>query len=378
MTTLMPQWKFTLQHDDAGKQQTWQFSEQQPTKNPDTIRIGRDPLKCDVVLQDNTVSSLHVEIFFNQQENRIFIRNLRGLQNLPLVDGVLLYPDKEFSLYNNSIICLGKQKLKVTDISIFGVSNLDATNLNFSPKPDSKENSSKNTSNNKNFWKEPTGIATMITSVFTLGGVIITSVFTLSGVHLTQYTEREKIKFEQQKTQYQVKADQDKLMQELLSKKQEKAEERFYQHKAEVLNMEKNETKSKQIRLKNNCDKFINIAVNFTALNDIEETRGWNVISPGGTISPSYFARSGTIFIHAEAIDSNNKKYEWEGESYREKNTIEAHFDYIADDLSILISGDKERKLKKFEAKKFYEVNFEQNGITTKTFTCNGDSLQLN
>jgi pSer/pThr/pTyr-binding forkhead associated (FHA) protein len=178
MTTLIPQWKLTLQYDEAGKQQTWQFSEQQPTKNPDTIRIGRDNLRCDIVLQDNTVSSLHVEIFFNQLQNRFFIRNLRGLQNLPLVDGVLLYPDKEFSLYNNSVICLGKQKLKVTDISISGVSNLDATNLDYSPKSDQEESSGKDTK--KNFWKEPTGIATIITSVFTLGGVIITSVFALS------------------------------------------------------------------------------------------------------------------------------------------------------------------------------------------------------
>ncbi|MBD2532871.1 FHA domain-containing protein [Nostoc flagelliforme FACHB-838] len=375
MTTLIAQWKLTLQYEDAGKQQTWQFSQQQPTKNPDTIRIGRDNLRCDIVLQDNTVSSLHVEIFFDQLQNRFFIRNLRGLQNLPVVDGIPLYPDKEFSLYNNSIICLGKQKLKVTDISISGVSNLDATNLDYSPKPDKEGSSGKGTNNKNKFWKEPTGIATIITSVFTLGGVIITSVFAFSGVMISQYTEGEKIKFEQHKTQYQVQAEQNKLAQELLSKKQERAEERFYKHKAEILKMEKEkENTSKQIALTNSCNKTINIAVNLTALNDIEQTRGWNVISPGETIKNSYFIRSGTIFLYAETTD---KKYEWKGKHLRQKYTIESPFDYIADDLTILISGDQERKSKNFQMKEFYGVNFNQSGVTTKRFSCNGDSLEL-
>jgi hypothetical protein len=379
MTTLIPQWKLTLQYDDASKQQTWQFSDQQPTKNPDTIRIGRDNLRCDIVLQDKSVSSLHVEIFFNQLQNRFFIRNLRGLQNLPLVDGVLLYPDKEFSLYNNSVICLGKQKLKVTDISISGVSNLDATNLDYSPKPDQEGSSGKDTNKNKKLWKDATVVVAIITSIFTFGGVL-----------LSQYTERQKItseqtktnlqiKAEQKKLDFQVKADKEKLMQELLSKKQENAEKRYYEHKAEVLKLQNENTNipNNQIILKNSCDKSINIAVNFTALNDIEQTRGWNVIEPRGTIKPSYFVRSGTIFLHAEATESKDNKLEWEGNNYREKYTIDSHFDYIADDITILISGDKERKVKNLQMKKFYGINFDQNGVTTKTFTCRGDRLEL-
>ncbi len=228
MTTLISQSELTLQWEDADKSKTYQVT--------GNVTIGRDP-KCDVVLQDNTVSSLHVEIFFNQLQNRFFIRNLRGVQNLPRVDGALLYPDNEFSLYKDSTICLGKKELKVTNISISGVSNLDATNLKFSPKPNKNGNSSKKTSENQNLLRDATIIAAIITSLFTLGGVI-----------LSQHTEGEKIKSEKTKTELQIKAEQEKVdlqvkadkeksMQELLSKKQENAEKRYYEHKAEVLKM---------------------------------------------------------------------------------------------------------------------------------------------
>jgi hypothetical protein len=170
-----------------------------------------------------------------------------------------------------------------------------------------------------------------------------------------------------------VQAEQNKLAQELLSKKQEKAEERFYKHKAEILEKEKQNI-SKQIILTNKCNKYINIAVNFTALNDIEETRGWRGISAGETIKPSYFIRSGTIYIHAETTDS---KYKLKGKHLRQKYAIESHFDYIADDLTILLSGSQERISKKFQLEDFYRVDFAPNGVTTKTFTCTGDNLEL-
>ncbi|MCC5617349.1 FHA domain-containing protein [Nostoc sp. CHAB 5836] len=370
MTTLISQSELTLQWEDAGELKTHQVS--------GTVSIGRDP-KCDLVLQDDTVSTLHVEIFFNQLQNRFFIRNLRGLQNLPTVDEVLLYPDKEFSLYKGSVICLGKQILKVTDISISGVSNVDATNLKFSPKPDKEKKSSKDISNNNKLWKDATVVVTIITSIFTLGGVI-----------LSQNTEKQKIAFEDRKThlqinaeqeklKFQVQADKEKMMREILSKKQADAEERYYKHKAEISTSQKENTNlsSNKITLKNNCDKPIRVAANFTALNDIEQTRGWNVISPGGTITPSYFAESETIFLYAEATEDKDHKYEWKGENYREKYTIDKNFDYIADDITILLSEKKERESNKFALKKFYGVNLDFKRITIKTFTCDGGSLQL-
>ena len=55
----------TLQWHDAGEEKTQIVYEQQPSKNPGTVRIGRDPKRCDIVLSHPTVSGLHVEIFFS-------------------------------------------------------------------------------------------------------------------------------------------------------------------------------------------------------------------------------------------------------------------------------------------------------------------------
>ncbi len=108
-----------LQWYDAGQQKTEKISEHGTTKNQGTVRIGRDPLRCDIILSHPTVSGLHIEIFFNQQQLRFFVRNLRE-QNPPLVNGQQLIQG-ELPLTQGSIIILGKQELKVTAISISSV-----------------------------------------------------------------------------------------------------------------------------------------------------------------------------------------------------------------------------------------------------------------
>ena len=80
----------TLQWHDAGEEKTQIVYEQQPSKNPGTVRIGRDPKRCDIVLSHPTVSGLHVEIFFNYQQKRFYIRILSD-NNPPLVDGKQLF-----------------------------------------------------------------------------------------------------------------------------------------------------------------------------------------------------------------------------------------------------------------------------------------------
>jgi hypothetical protein len=106
----------TLQWQDSGQNKTQQIYEQQPSKNPGTVRIGRDPLRCDIVLTNPTVSGLHVEIFFNPQRQSFYIRNLRS-QNPPLVDGQQLIQG-ETPLNQGSIIHLGQAKLQVTAVTI--------------------------------------------------------------------------------------------------------------------------------------------------------------------------------------------------------------------------------------------------------------------
>ncbi|NJO29761.1 MAG: FHA domain-containing protein [Richelia sp. SL_2_1] len=122
----------TLQWYDAGQQKTQIIYEQQPSKNPSTVRIGRDPLRCDIVLSNPTVSGLHAEIYFNSQQKRFYIRNLRE-KNPPLVDGKQLIRG-DVPLNEGSIICLGQMQLKVININIPQINSFPATILE-PPKP---------------------------------------------------------------------------------------------------------------------------------------------------------------------------------------------------------------------------------------------------
>jgi hypothetical protein len=106
----------TLQWHDAGQDRTQTIYEQQPSKNPATVRIGRDPLRCDIIISNLTVSGLHVEIFFHPQQQHFYIRNLRS-PNPPLVDGKQLVQG-ETPLREGSIIYLGQTKLQVIAVKI--------------------------------------------------------------------------------------------------------------------------------------------------------------------------------------------------------------------------------------------------------------------
>ncbi|MBG1261755.1 FHA domain-containing protein [Nostoc commune] len=105
----------TLEWHDAGQDKTQNIYEQQPSKNLGTVRIGRDPLRCDIVVSHPTVSGLHVEIFFDHQQQRFYIRNLRS-QNPPLIDGRQLVQG-EMPLSEGTNISLGQIKLNVTSVS---------------------------------------------------------------------------------------------------------------------------------------------------------------------------------------------------------------------------------------------------------------------
>ena len=117
----------TLQWHDAGEEKTQIIYEQQPSKNPGTVRIGRDPKRCDVVLSHPTVSGLHVEIFFNSQQKQFYIRTLRE-KNPPLVDGKQLVRGDAL-LNEASILCLGQMQLKVISINIPQINSFPATIL---------------------------------------------------------------------------------------------------------------------------------------------------------------------------------------------------------------------------------------------------------
>lgn len=108
--------ELTLEWYDAGLPHSRLIHPRQPSRQPGSIRIGRDPARCDIVLSDITVSGLHVEIFFNADDQHFYVRNLRDT-NPPLVDGRSL-PHGERVLNQGSVLQLGHVELRVTDIGV--------------------------------------------------------------------------------------------------------------------------------------------------------------------------------------------------------------------------------------------------------------------
>ena len=107
--------EITLEWQEAGRIRREIIREQQPSQYPGIVRLGRDPLRCDIVLSDPTVSGLHIEIFFNAQYQSFALRNLRDT-NPPVVDGRELSGGEAF-LSTGSIIYLGQVELSVVAVS---------------------------------------------------------------------------------------------------------------------------------------------------------------------------------------------------------------------------------------------------------------------
>lgn len=108
--------ELTLQWSEFGQTKIQVLRDQQPSKQPGKIRLGRDPALCDIIFQERSVSGLHVEIFFQPQAQQFFIRNLR-LQNPPLIDGTLL-KQGDLPIRAGSRIKLGRIELQVSAMTI--------------------------------------------------------------------------------------------------------------------------------------------------------------------------------------------------------------------------------------------------------------------
>ncbi|MEG4626980.1 FHA domain-containing protein [Microcoleus sp. w1-18aA5] len=107
--------QLTLAWTEAGVRQTQTIENGQPSKNPGTVRLGRDPAKCDIVFSHPSVSGLHVEILFNQELQEYAVRNLRE-SNPPLVDGKIL-AQGEAKLKSGSHIHLGQVQIEVVNVT---------------------------------------------------------------------------------------------------------------------------------------------------------------------------------------------------------------------------------------------------------------------
>jgi hypothetical protein len=102
--------ELTLEWTDNNQRHTYIVGSQK-------VKIGRDPSRCDLVIQHPTVSGLQAEIFFRAEQGQFCIRDLRGEPNPPLVDGARITAS-EAVLQPNSIIYLGQVAIKVTAIAI--------------------------------------------------------------------------------------------------------------------------------------------------------------------------------------------------------------------------------------------------------------------
>ncbi len=120
-----------LEWEEAGHLRKQMIRDRQLSKNAGTVRLGRDPLRCDIVLTHPTVSGLHVEIFFNQEQQQFYLRNLRE-SNPPWVNGNRLTTD-EITLTQGSTFHLGETEIKVSGVILAG-SSVPPTIL-LSPSP---------------------------------------------------------------------------------------------------------------------------------------------------------------------------------------------------------------------------------------------------
>jgi predicted component of type VI protein secretion system len=119
--------QLTLEWTTADQNLSQTVSLQHPTKTPGSIRVGRDATFCDVVIQhpdpsiEKTVSGLHIEIFFNSETNRFYLRNLTRDRQPPkrpnpvIVDGQKVVTE-EVPLQVGSQIRLGRMALRVKAI----------------------------------------------------------------------------------------------------------------------------------------------------------------------------------------------------------------------------------------------------------------------
>lgn len=102
--------ELNLEWIESGSLRTQSITPGQPSKNPGTIRLGRDPQQCDIVLADGSVSGLHIEIFFDQVSQKFLVRNLRTT-NPPIINGQTL-PEGTMVLEPENTIQLGNLQIR--------------------------------------------------------------------------------------------------------------------------------------------------------------------------------------------------------------------------------------------------------------------------
>ncbi|MDB9390267.1 FHA domain-containing protein [Microcystis aeruginosa] len=346
------QWKY-----DDGKQISKQIS--QADINTDNrfkgiMRIGRDKNSCVIHLENETVSRQHAEIYFNQEKKRLFIKSLqpKGTKTITMVDDQNLPEGKELPLKESGTITLGTQKLEYTK---------------------QKEISQKES---KSLWEHPVVIGATISG-------IISVILAITGYFVTAHSNKENQATAQYTKELEIKADQEKQQNEFEVRQKELYSQKFDEHREEVIAIKEKMKKEKkyynQLTVSNeNCPDAVNIAISFTALDEVSETGGWYSVEQGKEpITTSSATTYGNIFILAKTkIKINDKEEEIKYKSDRKIDmpTVEPEpFRYIKQPF---LQSDVEKN--KFKNEAYYEVKFKKDSwITRKTFFCNRDQGTL-
>lgn len=108
-------WQLILTWTELDRPKTQTIDSCKYEEMSQVFRLGRDPSQCNLVFLENTVSRLHVELFFRTELQRFFLRNLQP-KNPPKIDGGALISG-EVALHPGSSIELGKLYLTVSNIS---------------------------------------------------------------------------------------------------------------------------------------------------------------------------------------------------------------------------------------------------------------------
>lgn len=125
--------EITIEWQEAGQFKRETIRENQPSKHFGAIRLGRDPLQCDIVFSNPTVSGLHIEIFFNNQYQCFALRNLRDT-NPPVVDGRQIQQGEGF-LSTGSSIYLGQLELTIVAVSVHTANKPISPTILIPPQP---------------------------------------------------------------------------------------------------------------------------------------------------------------------------------------------------------------------------------------------------
>lgn len=110
--------ELTLEWVEGGVSRSEQIQPNQPSKHPGTVRIGRDPQKCDIVLSDSSVSGLQAEVYFHSGSQTFYLRSLRET-NPPIVNGQPITTG-EVPLGTASTVTLGRVVLNIRASAVPG------------------------------------------------------------------------------------------------------------------------------------------------------------------------------------------------------------------------------------------------------------------